>query len=155
MWSGLSMVRLSSHFSVKMFSRAWDKADETGARGLSTELTSPEVKPLTIYAFLLTERGGTHAAFGVLVDKDTPIALSLFFVAHPVSSCVCRRDHNLCRDPHGRWVGHTLTFRILQDSNLSVSIIDTMTSSSKEKILTNSAGVRPILCRSRIASRIS
>ena len=82
----------------------WDKADESGASGLSTETTTPEVEPLRIDLLLFAERDRTHAAFGVLVDEGTPIDLSFFSMIHGVSSYVCRRDHTLCCNPDGRWV---------------------------------------------------
>ena len=92
--------------------RSWNKADETGSRRLTTETTSPELEPLRIDLLLFAKLGCTHAVFGVLVDERTPIALSLFSVVHRVSSCIYRRDHNLCRTPP--WKMNCLDAHFLQ-----------------------------------------
>jgi hypothetical protein len=80
-----------------------DKVNEPGAGRIITETRSPGVKSLRVDALFSAERGCTPAALRVLINERTPVAYSLFS-AHHVTSCVYRRDDNLCGNPMGKWV---------------------------------------------------
>jgi len=61
---------------------------ESGASGMATEKTVPEVESVRIDLLSSAESSSAQTAFTLLLDEGSPIALSLFSVIHQVSSCI-------------------------------------------------------------------